>query len=207
MSTRRGRALSASLAMLLGAAFGATTLGALSCSECGAESPEDLRESLRQSTVTAIRLEIDAYAAKLRAAEEGTGPEETKATFRQRIAELEAERDRFDRMPTDGYPDPTTSAPDSGSVLDDATAYGPILPARMREAILVAAGPYDVGDLLEVEGTSRSGPFFHLAGIFGGDASILKPGTRYEVVMYLVYRREYFGRIGDYYVYVGGVSN
>ena len=64
------------------------------------ESPADLRESLRQSTVTAIQLEIDAYRAKLQAAMAGTGPEENRAKFRQKIEELEAERERFDRMQT-----------------------------------------------------------------------------------------------------------
>jgi len=199
------RALPAAFAAFLGTAFAATALGALPCSEPGAESPQDLRESLRRSTVAAIELEIDAYAAKLKASEGGTGSEENTTKFRRRIAELEAERDRFDRMPSGEYPEPSASAPDAGSVLDEATADGPILPARMREAILVAAGPYGLGDLLEVEGTSRSGPFFHLAGIIGGDASILKRGTRYRLVMYLVYRREYFGLIGDYYVYLGSV--
>ena len=34
--------------------------------------------------------------------------------------------------------------------------------------------------------------------------AILKPGRRYRITMYLVYRREYFGFTGDYYVYVAG---
>lgn len=175
------------------------------CAECGEESPADLRESLRQSTVTAIRLEIDAYTMKLKAAEEGTGPEENKAKFRQKIAELEADRARFESMPAGEYPAPSTSATASGSVLDEATAYGPIVPARPREALLVAAGPYAIGDALEVEGTSRSGPFFRLAGIRGGDAAILAAGKPYRITLYLVYRREYFAFIGDYYAYVGVV--
>jgi hypothetical protein len=169
------------------------------------ESPADLRESLRQSTITAIQLEIDAYTEKLQAAEAGTGPEKNKLEFREKIEALEAERDRFERMATGEYPDPIVPAPDAASALDEATAWGPMVPAELREAVVDVTGPYDVGSLLEVEGTSRSGPFFHLAGILGGDAVILKPGERYRIVMYLVYRREYFGFIGDYYVYVGSV--
>ena len=34
---------------------------------------------------------------------------------------------------------------------------------------------------------------------------MLKPGKSYRVRLYLVYRREYFGFIGDYYVYVSAV--
>jgi len=168
------------------------------------ESPADLRESLRQSTVSAIQLEIDAYTAKLQAAEEGTGPAENKAKFREIILALEAERERFDRMPADEYPDPVTGVPDTASVLDEATAFGPMVPAELREAVVTVEEPCDVGSLLPAEGASRSGPFFHLAGILRGDAAVLKPGTRYRLTLYLVYRREYFGLIGDYYVYVAG---
>lgn len=169
------------------------------------ESPSDLRESLRQSTITAIQLEIDAYAQKLQAAEAGTGPAENKVKFRERIEALEADRDRFENMTEREYPDPVAPSPDAASVFDEATAWGPMAPAELREAVVDVTGPYDVGSLLEVQGTSRSGPFFHLAGVVGGDAAILKPGRRYRVVMYLVFRREYFGLIGDYYVYVASV--
>jgi hypothetical protein len=189
---------------MLTAAFVAFALYplALAASPRAEESPTDLRESLRRSTVTAIQLEIDAYTAKLQAAMEGTGAEGNRAKFRQKIEELEGERERFDRMPTAKYPDPVASTPDTSSVFDEATAWGPMVPAELREAVVVVNEPCDVGSLLEVEGASRSGPFFHLAGILGGDAAILKPGQRYQVTMYLVYRREYFGFIGDYYVYV-----
>lgn len=169
------------------------------------ESPVDLRESLRQSTIVAIQLEIDAYTEKLRAAEAGTGPAENREKFRAKIVALEAERERFERITATEYPDPVASAPDASSVFDEATAWGPMVPAELREAVVEVTGPYEIGSLLEAEGTSRSGPFFHLAGILGGDAAVLKPGRRYRITMYLVYRREYFGFIGDYYVYVGRV--
>ncbi len=105
-------------------------------------------------------------------------------------------------MPAGEYPDPVVAVPDTASVLDEATAYGPMVPAVLREAVVAVTAPYGDGSLLEVEGTSKSGPFFHLAGVRGGDPGILKPGKRYRVSLYLVYRREYFGFIGDYYVYV-----
>jgi len=179
---------------------------ALSASPRAEESPVELRESLRQSTVRAIELEIDAYRQKLQAAMAGTGPEENKAKFRQTIAALEAERERFSRMPAAEYPDPVASTPDTASVFDEATAWGPMLPAQLQEAVVTPEErPYVIGSLLSVEGTSRSGPFFHLAGIRGGDASVLKPGKRSRVTMYLVFRREYFGLIGDYYVYVSSI--
>jgi len=186
-------------AVVLGAVVASPALFASPRAE---ESPADLRESLRQSTITAIQLEIDAYTAKLQAAEAGTGSAENAAKFRARIESLEVELDRFENMTASEYPDPVAPASDAASVLDEATAWGPMVPAELRQAVVDVTGPYDVGSLLEVEGTSRSGPFFHLAGVVGGDAATLKPGVRYRIVMYLVYRREYFGFIGDYYVYV-----
>ena len=52
-------------------------------------------------------------------------------------------------------------------MFDEATAYGPMVPAAPREAIITVTAPYGDGSLLEVEGSSKSGPFFHLAGIRG----------------------------------------
>ncbi len=176
---------------------------AASASPRAEESPADLGESLRQSTVRAIELEIDAFTAKLQAAADGSA--ETRAALQRRIDSLEADRERFATMPAGDYPEPAASAPDPASVLDEATAYGPIVPARPREAVVTATAPCGDGSLLEVEGTSKSGPFFHLAGIVGGNPGILKPGRSYRVTLYLVYRREYFGFIGDYYVYVSGI--
>ena len=166
------------------------------------ESASDLRESLRLSTVTAIELEIDAYTEKLRTAEEGTGPDENKVKFRLMIEDLEAERERFSLMPSDEYPDPVKPQADSDTVFDRETGYGPILPPVMMDVVIDVDGPLDVGSILPVEGGSRSGPFFHLSGILGGDAGVLKPGKRYRLTVCTVYRREYFGFIGSYYVYV-----
>jgi hypothetical protein len=182
-------------ALILAAILCPTGVGASPRAE---ESPADLRESLRQSTVRAIELEIDAYTAKLQA----DVPAESKAALRRTIEALETERRRFASMPAGEYPEPVAAAPDPASVLDEATAYGPMVPAALREAVVAVTGTYDDGSLLEVEGTSKSGPFFHIAGVRGGDPGVLKPGKRYRVSLYLVYRREYFGFIGDYYVYV-----
>jgi hypothetical protein len=178
---------------------------ALSASPRVEESPSELRESLRRATVKAIELDLDAYRQKLQTALAGTGPEENKAKFREKIAELEAARERIDRMPAAHYPDPISPKPDGSTVLDAATAWGPMVPAELREVVVEVPERYAIGTQLLVEGASRSGPFFHLAGIAGGDPGIMKPGRRYRIAMYLVYRREYFGFIGDYYVYVAKV--
>jgi len=45
--------------------------------------------------------------------------------------------------------------------------------------------------VLYVEGMSRSGPWYHLAGIAGGDYQALKSGKRYKAEFYEVYPRSY----------------
>jgi hypothetical protein len=52
-----------------------------------------------------------------------------------------------------------------------------------------------------VEGMSRSGPWYHLAGIKGGEYGILKPGAKYLVSFYKVYPRSYFNMESSY-VYI-----
>ncbi|MGC8758282.1 MAG: hypothetical protein ACP5QX_07585, partial [Caldisericaceae bacterium] len=62
------------------------------------------------------------------------------------------------------------------------------------------------GEILNIKGMTKSGPFYHIAGIREGIFDSLKPGNIYETIICLVYKREYFGFIPDYYVYVADVK-
>jgi hypothetical protein len=157
---------------------------------------------LQAATVRAIELEIGATRPKLKAAEEGTGPKENVERFRQKIRDLEAERAKLADVDPDAYPAPVPKPSGPDSVLEQSAAYGPVLPPGIREVTVRLDGPLAEGALLPVEGTSKSGPFYHLAGIAGGDYRLLKPGKKLDLQLCLVYRREYFGLIGDYYVCV-----
>ncbi len=53
---------------------------------------------------------------------------------------------------------------------------------------------------------TRSGPFYHLAGSRQDLLEELKPGQTYEVILLLIFKREYFGLIPDYYVYLAGLK-
>ena len=109
-------------------------------------------------------------------------------------------------MTASEYPDPVEMTRDEAtSVLDEATLYGVILPARLREISVTLDTRCEIGSLLPAEDSTRSGPFYRLAGIVGHDPGTLVPGRRYVLTVCLVYRREYFGFIGDYYVYVAAV--
>lgn len=176
--------------------------GMLPAAPAKADSDPQLTTSLLRSTVKAIELEIDATRARLRVAREGTGPKENVERFARRLDELEVERARFAGMKSEEYPEPVKERSDSVSVLDQPAGFGPILPPVLRGVVVNVDAPLEDGALLSVEGTSKSGPFYHLAGIRGGDYGILKKGKRYRLDLCLVYRREYFGLIGDYYVHV-----
>lgn len=165
----------------------------------------ELQRSLRDSVIRAIGMEMDACASRLKAANSGTGSSGNAAALREKIADLQAEKARFEGMDPRDYPLPAASAPDSGSVLEQATGSGPVLPPRQRVISATVDSPCSDGTLLAGTGASRSGPFYHLAGIGGGDYGLLQVGKSYTLTVYAVYRREYFSTIGDFYVFVGQV--
>jgi hypothetical protein len=55
--------------------------------------------------------------------------------------------------------------------------------------------------ILHIEGMSRSGPWYHLAGIKGDDYGVLVPDKKYLVTFYKVYPRNYF-HMESAYVYI-----
>jgi hypothetical protein len=142
--------------------------------------------SLLAATLRAGQLELEAARRKQKSTEN-----------------LEAEQAQLGALSPEEYPAPVMQSPEPGSVLEAAAGgFGPVLPPVIREVTVNLVGPVAEGDLLEVEGGSRSGPFYHLAGIAGGDYGLLKADKKLRLELCLVYRREYFGFIGDFYVYV-----
>jgi hypothetical protein len=99
--------------------------------------------------------------------------------LKNRIIELKAEREKYLGM--------------------DPAAY--TLPEK-KTVIVKGSQPVKKGSFLELVDMSRSGPFYHLAGIKNNDYSALKTGRRYILTIYLVYPRDYF--FPSSYVYVSG---
>ena len=154
----------------------------------------DLSAELLAATITALDLEADGYRQKLALARAGTGPAENVDTFKSRVAFCERELERYHEMSPEAYPAPTgTTVPEK---------FGPVLPAVKREIAVTVRNGYAFGAQLDNDDATRSGPFYRLAGIKGGCPCVLKAGSRYDLTVYLVYRREYFGFIQDCYVYV-----
>jgi hypothetical protein len=51
---------------------------------------------------------------------------------------------------------------------------------------------------------SKSGPWYHLAGIVGDDYSVLQPEVIKQVTYYEVYKRSYWNMVSEY-IYVAEV--
>ncbi len=151
---------------------------------------ELLKKGLIDATIRAIKMEIDRYKAS-------KDPDKL-----QKIAYLENELKRFENMGTFDYKliQPGQSSED---VLE-ASKFGPLMPPMERDVEVLITKPCDYGSILEVAGMTKSGPFYHIAGI-KDDLSILQPG-KYKLKLYLVYKREYFGFIKNYYVYIDSVE-
>lgn len=160
-----------------------------------------LKKALITATARAIEMELKGHEGKLRTAESGVGPAGNAEKFRKSITELKGELEKHRNLDPEDY---SLGAPrgDLVSALEGNREYGPVQPAPEKTVTVVVKEPYSEGATLDVEGMSRSGPFFHIAGITGNDYSRLKPGMQYELMIYLVYKREYFGAVSDYYVYI-----
>lgn len=159
-----------------------------------------LQDALLASTLQAIQLETKGYEERLKTAEGGTGPAGNVERFKGRLVEMKGLLATFKAMGPGEYPAPAEESPEP---LLQEPGYGPVVPARPRTLQVAVKAPLKAGVLLDVPGTSKSGPFFHLAG---GDISPMKPGRTYEVTAYLVYRREYVGMITDHYVHIAVVK-
>jgi hypothetical protein len=164
-----------------------------------------LRRGLLAATVRAVELEIRACEEKLKTAEDGVGPADNVERFRKQLAELRGHLQAFTQMGPAGYPAPTAAAPAPEELLEQA-AWGPVLPARRQVVRVRLEEECKEGTLLNVEGMTRSGPFYHVAGIAGEARARLKPGSRRDVTLYLVYKRDYVGRIPNHYVYIAEVK-
>lgn len=72
--------------------------------------------------------------------------------------------------------------------------------AKTLEAWVQDAKPGE-NSILYFDGQSRSGPWYHMTGLAGGDFSALAPKRKYRLTIYPVYPRDYFN-MESAYVYV-----
>jgi len=78
------------------------------------------------------------------------------------------------------------------------------LPERFKVTAWVE-GQCTANAILYMDDMSQSGPWYHVAGVTGGEYNAIEPGTKYSIGLYLVYPREYFG-MKSYYVYINSAE-
>jgi hypothetical protein len=162
-----------------------------------------LKKALISATVKAIEIEIKGYEGRFTTAESGVGPEGNVEKFKKTISDLKIDLEKFKTMKAAAYPDARESV-EHKIDLDMLNKIGPVLPPMKKALTITVKQAYITGSLLDLDGMLRSGPFYHISGIKGDDFSVLTAGKHYQLDIYLVYKREYFGLIPNYYVYVEG---
>lgn len=114
------------------------------------------------------------------ASQNGPGDSSNIPVFKKRIEELKAELEKYRAMNPERY----------------------TLPEKKTVTVFVNE-PYKEGSILELENMTKSGPFYHLAGIRDDDYQALKTGLKYTMTIYPVYKRDYVLPFAvNYYVYV-----
>jgi len=140
-----------------------------------------LKKACLKATLSAIEMEIKRFEQKLKTAMEEPGDPVNAPLFKSHIRELRAEHEMCNGTSPSEYE----------------------LPEKKKIKVKTT-NQYKQGSLLELKGMSRSGPFYHVAGIRGDDYKSLKPGETYRLTIYPVYPRDY--PFSGYYVYVKDVQ-
>jgi hypothetical protein len=138
---------------------------------------DELKKGCLTATVTAIQLEVSRYQRWIDLRKQ-QGDQKGVAVLQESLRALQADLDKYTAM--------------------DAKEY--VLPARVETVAWVEGKPGN-DTIVYVEGMSKSGPWYHLAGIQGGDYAALQPGAKQQLNLYAVYGRSY-GGMSSAYVFV-----
>ncbi len=154
----------------------------------GDPTPEGdrLKSALMSATMRAIGFEIQMYEIRLNAAKNGPGEPANVPVFEAKIATLKDELAHTSQMAPSDF----------------------ALPPKEIVHITVTQ-PYTYGSMLEVDNITRSGPFYHVTGITNDDFSLLEPGKKYALAIYVVRPRDYvlpFAENAYVYVRIGDKS-
>lgn len=134
----------------------------------------DLRKQCLSATITAINLEIDRYQRWIDFRKQ-QGEQKDLAELQASLAALEVDLEKYLAM--------------------DAEAY--VLPEKVDTVAWTGDTPGN-DSVLYVEGMSKSGPWYHLVGVAGGEFATLQSNTRYHMSLYPVYPRSYWGMSSAY---------
>ena len=146
-----------------------------------------LKENLLKTTIKAIEMEISRYQSSQHSDKE------------EKLKFLREELTKYQNKRPENYRLDSLSNKESSLSIKHRVLESPLV----KEELVKVEKPLKLGEILEVVGMTKSGPFYHVAGINPEVEEILvKEGGLFKVKLYLVYKREYFGFIPNFYVYV-----
>jgi len=138
----------------------------------------DLKQACIQAAIRGIELEIERYQGWIDLRKQGTVDASNLPELEAELKALNKELEAYQALRPEDY----------------------TLPEKIQTTCWVEDQAAE-NSILYVEGMSRSGPWYHLAGIAGNDFGALKPHVKYTATIYLVYPRSYF-YMTSAYVYV-----
>jgi hypothetical protein len=156
------------------------------------EEIQEIGQDVKNATIYAIQQEIERYKKR--------GEKEKVKKLENELKEIKQIKDEDFQIPEDTQED--KPKPEDLFTL----SFGPIYPCKAIQTEIIADKIISIGDILKVKGMTRSGPFYHVAGIRKDVLEKMKVGKTYKASLCLVYKREYFGFIPDYYVYLADVE-
>ena len=141
----------------------------------------ELKQQCLAATITAIQLEMGRYQGwiDLRKQQED---QHDLPQLQASLAALQADLEKYQAI--------------------DAKDY--VLPKKI-EAVAWVGDKAGKASILYIEEMSKSGPWYHLAGIAGGDYALLQPNVKYRAGFYPVYPHTY-GWMSSSYIYLGELA-
>jgi hypothetical protein len=149
----------------------------------------EIRRDIKNATIYAIQKETERYKKR--------GEKEKVKKLENELKEIKQIKDEDFQIPENAQ----EYEPESKDL-----SFGPIYPCKAIQTEIIAGKRISIGDILNVKGMTRSGPFYHIAGIRKDVLEKMKAGKIYKANLCLVYKREYFGFIPDYYIYLADVE-
>lgn len=144
------------------------------------EKDKTLKKDCVAAVIKAIGFEIKRFQLRLEAAKKGAGDPANAPLLEKRIKELSSEREKYSNMDPEKYRIP-----------DRIKVTGSINNACRNN------------EMLNLTDMTRSGPFYHVAGV-AGDCKVISPNRNYTMTIYNIYPRDY--RFTSAYVYVEKVE-
>jgi hypothetical protein len=161
-----------------------------------------IKSGCMQATVKAINWELENYHNKHRVAEE-KGDMVTAQRMAKRISQCLEELKCIKAITPDKYILLDTDSQNGNQMLfEKDKIFGMLMPPQVKHVTITLKEKCKEKKLLYIDNITRSGPFYHVAGIIDNNYENLKVGKRYRLTIYLVYKKEYFGFIPNYYVYI-----